>query len=132
MIEQLKKRIKRKFGSISTFAKLIKTDRYELQKFFAAAEKKLTDERKTRAKQLTDLVKSTKRTATSDELTPEIRQAIKDAIEKQFGNVPAFCEQKGFNSFSVWQIINGNRKLVTPMVNKMLKILNLIPDGKEV
>lgn len=127
----LKKTIKDRFGSMAKFAKLINIDRYELQKFFAAADKKMTPERKKRIQELHKLAKGTKDRPVESDLTPEIRTQIREAIEEQFGGVTEFCEANPkFNVFSVWQIINGRRKTISAAVKKIMTILEIQTPAK--
>lgn len=123
----LKTIIKDRFGSLTKFAILIKKDRYELQKFFAAAEKKMTPEREEKLKELEFLALNTENKATSEELTDEIRDRIREEINNR-GGATAFCEKNPeFNVFSVRQAYNGNRIKISPSVRKLMKKLKIKP-----
>lgn len=127
----VKKEIKKRFGSMTKFAILIGVDRYELQKFFAAAEKNMTPERQARLKQLDALAKSTKDKPIATDLTPEICDVIKREIENKYqGGIPEFCERHDFANTSVHQIIKGYRKTITPGIKKMLSILEIEYDKR--
>jgi HD-GYP domain-containing protein (c-di-GMP phosphodiesterase class II) len=120
--KKLKKVIKERFGSMTKFAALIKVDRYELQKFFAAADKNYTKERKQRVLELHALALNTPVENTDTELTEEIRTALEARIE-ELGGVSKFCEDHPeFSKVSVWHILNGTRKTVNPTVKKLIEI----------
>ena len=58
-LKTVQKSIKKKFGTMTKFAELVKIERYDLQKFFAAASKKMTPEREKQLQAIEALVKST-------------------------------------------------------------------------
>jgi hypothetical protein len=121
----LKTTIKEKFGSMTKFAKLIGMDRYELQKFFAAAEKKMTPEREEKLKKLADQAEKTSNKATEEDMTDALRDRIREEINNR-GGATAFCEANPeFNIFSVRQAYNGNRLKITPAVRKLMKKLKI-------
>jgi len=123
---QVKQKIKRKFGTLSKFARLVAMDRYELQKLFAATEKNMNEERQKRMVDLFELAERTKASATANELTPKLRKAIKTAIDLEYGGVEQFCKTNPeFNKFSVWQIVNGYRKNITPAIKKLINTLKI-------
>jgi len=114
---------------MTKFAALIKVDRYELQKFFAAADKNYTKERKQRVLELHSLAMNTPVGNTDKELTEEIRTALEARIE-ELGGVSKFCEDHPeFNKVSVWHILNGTRKTINPAVEKLIQITNQPSNG---
>lgn len=129
-IEELKFNIKEKFGSITKFAELVKVERYDLQKFFAAAEKKMTPERQQYLDTLGKLVKFTKVKPLPSELDGPIRKKIAKAIE-DFGGVEYFCQENPrFNPTSVRHIINGTRKRINNSVKSLLTHLKITINGE--
>lgn len=121
----IKAKIKKKFGSLTKFATLAKLDRYQLQKFFAAAEKNMTPERKAYILELDKIANATKVEATKYELSESIRQMISDKLH-EMGGVKKFCtEHPGFSEVSIFQVINGTRKRITDKVQSLIKILNI-------
>lgn len=125
MKQVLDKIVRKRFGSMTRFAKQANLEYYDLQKLFAASKKKMTPEREKEYAKLIALAKATKNDVTSNDLTQEIRDDIKGNMEVM-GGVQKFCEDHpGFNQFSVWQIINGRRKTVNGTVKNLLNILNI-------
>lgn len=123
---QLKSKIKKRFGSMTKFAKLVNMDRYELQKFFAAAEKKMTPEREKRISELMKLAKDTKNIPINSEITEPLRKKIKAAVDDQYGGVSEFCSKNpDFSVYSVWQIIGGRRKTISATVKKLIQTLKI-------
>lgn len=124
--KQLKKKIKNKFGTLAKFAKLIGREPYDLQKFFAAADKKMTPERLAEMIELNAKVGIIKNNPVSTDLTPELRKKIKETIIEKHGGVTEFCDtHPDFSAFSVWQMINGRRKTISAAVKKLLNLLEI-------
>lgn len=124
-LKAIRKSIKAKFGSLSKFAALTKTDRYDLQKFFAAAQKKMTPEREQRLFTIESVIAMTKVESLPNELTKDLRKKIEDAIE-DYGGVIHFCnENPQFNKTSVFHIIQGRRKKITKQVNELIQTLKI-------
>lgn len=134
---ELKNFIKNKFGTISKFAVLAKQDQYELQKFFAVAERNTgipgSDKVKAREKRIQSLHKLAEKTKvkpTTNEIDDATRERIADGV-KEFGGIRFFCsENPEFTEESVSHIIVGRRKRLTPMVKKLLKTLKIDGTGK--
>lgn len=132
MEKQLKAICKKRFGSTARFARLIGRHYYDFQLLFAGAKKKMTPERKQQFKELIELAKKTvNRPLPDEDLTQELRDKIRVAIDSKFGSVGKFCEQHpAFSSFSIWQVLNGRRKTISQAVKRMLKILEINPNEK--
>jgi hypothetical protein len=112
--EQLQAKIKEKYGSMSKFAKLAKLDRYNLQKLFAR--KVVTPED---LAIISSLVEDTENKPTKGEITPAQIKALSKAL-KQAGGVIQFVKRnKRFSEVSLYQILDGRRKRITPMVKKL-------------
>lgn len=124
--QQLKKKIKSKFGTISRFCRIAGLDRYEIQKFFAATAKKMTPEREAYIRKLNEMVLLTSNKGNSNyEITATLRKKIKKAIEDK-GGVINFCsDNQEFSQFSIWQIMSGKRKRRTKKVNQLINKLNI-------
>jgi hypothetical protein len=130
-IKTVKKLIKNKFGTMSKFAELIKIDSYDLQKFFAAASKKMTPEREKYLQTLESLVKTTAAKSRINEISPELRKKIEAGIN-EYGGVLHFClENPQFNHTSVYHIIQGRRKKITFGVKRLLNILKIESNGEQ-
>lgn len=110
----VKNKIKRKFGSLTRFAKLAGVDRYDLQKDFAR--KTLTPKR---AKELEKLVARTSDKRLANEFTPERLEALRAKIEAA-GGAQKFCDEyRRFSYVSLIQILAGKRKLVSATVREL-------------
>jgi hypothetical protein len=130
-IKTVKKLIKNKFGTMSKFAELIKIDGYDLQKFFAAASKKMTPEREKYLEALQALIKSTPAKSRVNEISPELRKKIEEGI-KEYGGALHFCrENPQFNHTSVYHIVQGRRKKITTQVKNLLYILKIEDNGNQ-
>jgi len=114
--QQVKKVIKKRFGSISEFARQAGLDRYELQKLFAL--------KKPDPKKMADVErKATRLEAKAPEraLRASDVESLKTALMKA-GGVMAFCgENKGFQPNSIYQVLNGRVKNKSPMVERLFK-----------
>ncbi len=116
----VKNKIKRKFGSLTRFAKLAGIDRYELQKDFAR--KVLSPKR---AKELDRLVTRTKDKSLGNEFTTERLKALRAKIEAA-GGPAKFCEEyPKFSYVSLIQILAGKRKLVSATVRELFEHLQI-------
>lgn len=111
----LKKRIKSKFGSYSEFARLAKIDRYEFQRDFLTV-KNLNPKY---AKRIASLIVKVKPEGRG--VSEETRDYLRARIVAEFGGVKQFCAtHKEFVEVSVFQILDGTRKTITPKVKKFL------------
>lgn len=117
-VEKLKAEIKIKFGTMSKFARIVKIDRYELQKI-------LKRDKAEEIKKINSLAKKKKYKPTGKELTDKQRAALKKAIDKK-GGVLQFCrDNPQFSKDSVFQTINGTRKLMTDKKKELFEFLNI-------
>ncbi len=130
-LKEVQKSIKVKFGSLTKFAALVKMERYDLQKFFAAAAKKMTPEREKQLDAIKALVKSTKVAKLDNEITNDLRAQITQAIE-DFGGASYFCQENPqFNYTSLNHIMQGRRKRISASVKNLLSTLNIKTNGEQ-
>jgi len=112
-VQQVKKRMKDKFGQYSVFARLAGLDRYELQRDFLEAHR--VD--KSVIKAMAELVEKTG--APKDEISPEKIEELRKALVNA-GGVVKFCrENTGFAEQSVFKILAGKRKRLTGKVKDL-------------
>jgi len=110
--EELKQKIRDKFGTLSNFARCAGMDRYELQKQLVRpdlAAKEIT--------RLHGICRSTK--AKESDIRVEQLETLKVKISG-IGGVDVFCsEHPSFSRASVFQIISGRRKVMSKGVRKL-------------
>ena len=124
-IEQLKKKIKTKFRTVSRFCKIANVDRQEIQKFFQSARNKMTPEKEERIKYYYNLVVENSNGQDQADLTVSIRKRIKMAIRSRGGVNQFVDENPEFNVNSIYQIINGNRKTINNTVKQLMTKLEI-------
>jgi hypothetical protein len=119
--DKLHAQIKEKFGSLSRFAVLSKYPRMELQKYFS---RKSDDDEQTI--KISHLVERTAVKPTQTDITPEKIKSLHKALNEA-GGVRQFCKKsKGrFAEKSVYQILDGRRKRITPKVQDLLTRLGV-------
>lgn len=118
--EKVYKRIKKKFGSLSKFARLASHDRYELQKIFA---RKQPD--REILKSLTRIAKETNVVSTAVEISNAHRLQLKEKMEEHGGPLP-FCREYPLFSFDlIFQVMSGKRKRLTPKVKQLFSFLGI-------
>jgi len=117
---EVKKRIKKKFGTMSNFARIAKIDRYDLQKKMAmvAYDGSSNDNRK--------ILSEINRIATGLKVPNRGAQIPPDKLElliseiKKSGGVNKFCDANPkFSSRSVFQILQGRRRKMSPGVQAL-------------
>lgn len=118
--ERLKKEIIRKFKKLSKFCELSGYDRYELQMVFSR--KSLdTDE----IAKISHLVEVTEAIPLKTDLTEDKINSLLMALNEA-GGVSVFCRKNPqFSEVSVYQIVSGRRKRITPIVQALFKSLNV-------
>lgn len=121
--DKVRTAIKEKFGTISKFCRCASMDRYELQKLLTASDYKLDETRKKRLESIFILVSVTS-IDDSQYLDNKVRHEVYKQIEKR-GGVTIFCRKHDLSTDSVWQIMNGTRKRITPKVKELLAILDI-------
>lgn len=119
--ERLKRQIKVKFGSISKFARLSGVDRYDLQKLFARK-----DEDRDVVDEIWGIYQTTANKSESTELNQAIILRLSKALEKAGGVYRFAKDNPEFAEKSVYQILSGKRKRITPNVSKLLKHFELV------
>lgn len=117
--DQVRKKIKKKFGTYSKFAKAAGIDEYEFRLRFLGAHR--VD--KSEIHRIAALCEST------NELGPEISAdkiaALREAIESR-GGVIQFCrDNRQFAEQSIFQILNGTRKKKTNKVQEVFDFLGV-------
>lgn len=118
--EKVKQFIKKKFGTMSRFCRLAGYDRYELQKVLSLKNSGME------LAKIYDKAVKTKDTFGGNEITDELRNGLTEAINKKFGSVLAFCEAyPQFKAATIYQILDGKRKNITGIVQRMMEILNV-------
>jgi hypothetical protein len=105
---------------MSRFAKLAKLDRYDLQKFFAR--KNNTIQEFARIEHLVEAVASK---ATSGEISEAQIKKLRKALKRAGGVITFSKENDQFAEKSLYQILNGRRKRITPMVQELFDHLQL-------
>lgn len=115
-VEKIKKLIKEKFGTMSKFAILAGIDRMELQKDF--------NTRTMDADTVTTYLHKidvTELQALDGEISPEKLERLREALN-DVGGVLAFVEANPkFSIHSVYQVLNGRRKRMTPLVKSLFE-----------
>lgn len=116
----VKKKIKKKFGSMSNFARLAGYNRYDLQVRFASPAK----HRKFIA-QIDREASSLKAEKKDGAILPVKLELLKTALMSS-GGVVAFCRDNSqFSDRTVFQILQGRRKRMSPVVEQLFKHFNL-------
>lgn len=126
-LKELTKRIKKKFGTISSFCRCSGEDAYELQKLFTSERNKTPNSRDNSAKmeQLSLLVKNTMPSGDSSRISSETRAKVEEAITKE-GGVKSFVEKHPkYSSVTIFQIIDGRRIRKTKLVQELIKHLGV-------
>lgn len=119
-MEDLKKRIKRKFGSVSEFCRITEIDRGQLEYFF----RNENQEKHKSFKDIIEFALTDLSNVKTDHglITHEDRERLWKLIVRNYsGNISLFCNLHGFDH-TVYQILNQRRKKKT---SKVLKILNV-------
>lgn len=116
--EKIKRDIKKKFGTISNFAKQNKLDRYGLQKTFA--------KRNPSELELAPIESALKlRIGKFGVMTPVKFRQLKWAIKKA-GGVKKFClDNPEFSEDTVFKILAKNRKMISGVTEKLLNHFGL-------
>ncbi len=117
---EVKKRIKKKFGTMSNFARIAKIDRYDLQKKMAMVAYNPSSKESrlilSRIVLESSVLKVPNRGA---QIPPEKLKSLIIEIKKS-GGVNAFCaENPKFSSRSVFQILQGRRRKMSPGVQAL-------------
>lgn len=113
---ELKKAIKKKFGTMSNFARLANLDRYWLQKQFA---RKVMSPLDSRA--LQKAVEKTRSRPSAMDVDPKKLDRLREAVMKS-GGVVEFCKQfPDFNPNSLKQILGMRRKRLSPVIRRLFE-----------
>jgi len=119
--EALKAQIRKKFNTISQYAKETGRDRYELQKYFSSP-MKYRNELKSIGKEVRTSRKIGKERVPFDKI-----KSLRVAIEKE-GGVYVFCKSERGNIFrpqTLFQILQGRRKTITPVMKVLFEMLEI-------
>lgn len=116
--EQVKEKIKKKFGTVTNFAKVSGFDRYELQKMFMPFYAK-TQRYKDLLVKVNEKIKALEANPEASEISAEKLDLLKMYVEES-GGVGKFCaENPDFSKDSVFQILSGKRKRMSAGVKKL-------------
>lgn len=123
-VATLKKRITKKFGSVSRFCNVAKLNKQNLDNLF-----RLTDSayKQQRLKELAVTVKETENMALPGELTDELLEQIRVAIVTKNKSYGAFCDVHKISNTWLSALLNGKHRLVSTRVRSLCKILNITP-----
>lgn len=124
-INNLKKKIKKKFGTYSNFTRIAGIDRYEFQRDFLCKNQVPDELFNDFSFAYEKFDYSPKRPV----LNAEKRGWIKDSIQ-ELGGVIDFCEKEGFSKDTVFQIISGYYELITPNIQKLIDVITERMSGK--
>lgn len=126
-LEKLKKRIKDKFKSQSSFCRCIGKDPYDLQILFAC-EKSNPGQSEERTKELTelsDLCRSTDPKNDDQKITVDLRAKIHSALDERGGVYKFSKDNPDFKTSSIFQVLDGRRKNRTKKVNELIEFLGI-------
>lgn len=119
-INTLKAKIKKKFGNMSKFARVAKINRYGMQKQFASPGKY----RKSLL-EIDRLATRLKANTSGVEILPSKLKSLRTHV-MNCGGVLAFCyKNPNFNSRTVFQILQGRRKRMSPIVKELFEHFDL-------
>lgn len=122
----VKKRIKKKFGTMSNFARIANIDRYELQKKLAmvAYDSASVDNKKTLS-EINRIAAGLKVPNRGAQIPIEKLKLLTAEIKKN-GGVNKFClENPQFSSRSVFQILQGRRRKMSPGVQALFDFFHI-------
>lgn len=117
--DKVKQAIVKKFAKLSRFAEISGLDYYKLQKTLANKSTK-----KSELVELYELVKSTEQTETVDELSEYQKNELRKRLD-DYGGVDKFSRENEYSRDSIFQILNGRRKRITPKVVVLFNILKI-------
>ena len=128
MIQELKDRITKKFGTVTHFCDCANLDIYEVQKLFTSSIRAESRESKRELKLLEisnicDLTNADSYTV--KQISPDMRQDIKDKINSLGGVSDYVKHNHEFSESTIRQIINGRRKNISIGVNLLLDKLEI-------
>lgn len=126
-LKELNKRIKDKFGTISSFCRVSGEDPYHIQKLFSS-ERKKTDRTKDNSQEMARLgllVKDCTPTKDKTKISPELKAKIGDAITARGGVLKFIAEYPQFSKITIYQILDGHRKRRTTLVDNVIKFLEI-------
>lgn len=123
-MENLKKKIKKKYGTISKFCRLSGMEINKVNKFFFETKNDPKSEKwKPVAEYIMHMIKITPRTSDIREITEHEKQKLNGyIIENYNGSNKLFCDVTGYDYSTVNQILTGRRKTKTELVMNILKM----------
>ncbi len=119
--DNLRTKVREKFGTITNFLRISGIDKGDFQKAFMDfyAEKPEFKKLIVEADKLCDELDN--QNPVDDQLSDEKRQLLKEAIDKE-GGVIKFCKDNTkFSQVSVFQILSGRRKRISPIIKNLLE-----------
>lgn len=119
--EQIRKKIKAKFGSLSNFAEISGIPRYDIQKAFA---RKVPDKK---FMALLEMKCNVLRPRPVDgEITPSDRKKLERALNEAGGVIEFTRKNPDFSKDSIFQILSGKRKRMTEKVKELFSHFELV------
>lgn len=118
--DSVKKKIKKKFGSYSEFARIGEIDRYEFQRDF------LTANRVSKAdlKKYSDLCD---KLASIDKMIPQVKvEELRASIDLNYHSVRELCRQQTrFTEVTVFRILGGGVRVTSPKAKELFKFFKI-------
>lgn len=121
----LKSKIKKKFGTYSNFTRIAGIDRYEFQRDFLCKEKVQDNLHNDIAFAYDKFDNKLK----GEEVTESMREWIETSVKENNG-VIAFCREHGFSKNTVFQVISGYYKVVTPNIKRLIDKLKELEQSR--
>lgn len=126
--EDLKEKIKKKFGTLSNFARLAKLDRYRLQIVFA----KGTTPPEGELQAIRNAYKELKPKETGDLIDPKKLELLEMYIEQR-GGVYQFCrDNPQYPQNQVYPLIAGKRKRNSALVKSLFEFFKIEDEAREI
>ncbi len=132
-IANIKRDIKKKFGSQARFARIIEQDVYFLQLLFANCLRKMTAERERLLTRVEEKITETNKKATdTSEITEDDREKLKAFLSAGYSidvsmneRIRLFIEEYELKvtPVTIYQILDGRRKRRTELFKRIIKII---------
>lgn len=121
-VTTLKKRIVKKFGSVSRFCNVAGLNKQNLDNLFRLTESK---HKQARLKELAQKVKETEDKELAGELTDELLEQIRVAIVTKNKSYQEFCEKHKISNTWLSALLNGKHRLISGRVRSLCETLNI-------
>lgn len=119
--QTVKAAIKKKFGTMTKFAKLSKTDRYELQKLFAREHPDVSE-----LQRIMKLVRKTKVKPLDNEIPSDLLAKLRAELQDYGGVIKFTTDHDSFSKDSLFQILSGRRTRMTDKTKEIFNHFNLL------